>query len=1214
MSRHFGFLFAILVWTAETVDVRAADPIPIVIDCTIRSETDVFEPQQPIILDVTLLRAPTHDPLSLRAVLTDLSSPEHQIIVEYSTRLTPPDPLSIPFVTPEKEGVYEITLTARQEVQVNRSFPAISRMPTVAGHVGEIRRQFVVVISHVSSRSAGDWTLLDTRSLLTTDTDSPSRRQLFPMPKVADLPKISDLPRPTNLMSHYPFGKRTSPPQTSDSSDPIERTPGKYPWLTEPLRRFPGMGSMFLHESKGHFMEQSEHHPGFSALSPAGVDGCTWYALPIDVEVGNSYLLEIDYPSNIPQTFGIGVADTTLSRVRDGSFDGMMSIAANIHVAEEIVQSTHTEAVATHQLLFWATTKNHELVLVNHQPNREALFRNIRISQVTPSRPEDQRLPKLFEGAAQRKRIAQLTGGTSFQGRAVSGQYTIFNSMMSRQETYERSSRLIDTLCRGGYDGLALTVLSVYSRLYPTDKIADRENIIPQLDCLEMMFRQFDKEELTLIPAIEFSMLLSSPEQLIIQHPEITEEIRMGGVYNLLHPSVQQAMAEIVLDLVARFGQHPSFGGVAVVLSPGTYAQLPFALYPPDDYTFAQFRRETEETLGIPFLDEQYLHQAMATQSMPIQQFLTQKNAGRVQFLQSHPKVWETWIRWRAAKISGFYADLAQQVSAQRPEAPLYLLGGTMFDHPNIQEYCRPTLPRSPVPLPLQAMQLLGFDMPLISKAESLLFLKPVQISETRSFGYEGLNSPEIITHFSKSGIVSGVQFVHGGSLGGDTVSNSYGENFVFTPAHTQSRKRFVQQLAQADVFTFFDGGVSVPFGQESAMFDLLNTYRRLPHVPFQTFQPAEDSPSFQPLTVRYKNLPDEMFVYIVNDAPFAVEADFLFSADSKCTMTELTGQRMVRSLNRSLQGTGSHVWRASLLPYDFLAIRIGDTHAKIESVTVYCPPSLCGTEGAFKHKVDELKRRVNAARSGVRFDGLVNADFESPLDATCGIAGWQCYGKSLTAQQEQISVEQHCVKLMNGSEGAGTFLSHQPLTIPATGRLGVSMNVGVPADFKSFPMSVVLSATHHGKPYWRSVSVEERLTPLLANVEPKNGVRWHRLVVPFDRLPLEALTEVRIGVQYSGSGVVWLDDITLYQVLFSANEMMELQKMLVVADRFCTSGRVSDLTSQLEGYWAQFLFQHVPVAIPQPTVASSKPSVASEVPPSPKPTLYQRAKQWGGW
>jgi hypothetical protein len=657
-------------------------------------------------------------------------------------------------------------------------------------------------------------------------------------------------------------------------------------------------------------------------------------------------------------------------------------------------------------------------------------------------------------------------------------------------------------------------------------------------------------------------------------------------------------MAEMVLDLVDRFGQHSSFGGVAIVLSPETYAQLPFALYPPDDNTFSQFRQDTGNEIDVPFPDELHLRQ-----TLPTQQFLAQKNAKRLQFLND-PQVWDKWVRWRAAKVSGFYADLAKQVSARRTDAPLYLLGGTMFDHPEMQEYCRPTLPNNFAPL--LALQLLGFDLSLLSQAELLHFLKPVQISESKNYSYDSLNSADTVSFFAKSGIVPGVQFVHT-----DT------DYFVTTPAYVQSRKRFVRQLAQADVFMFMDSGASLPFGQEPAMFDVLSTYRKLPHVPFQTFQPPpEKSATLQPLTVRYNHSPDGLIVYIVNDAPFSAEADFVFSADTSSRMTELTGHRMIRSLSRSPQRNGWHTWRASLSPYDLLAIHISDANTNIESVSVHCPPSLCGTEGVLKQKVDTLHQRIHAAQSGVLWEGLFNADFEWTLDAAGGIVGWQCLGQSLTVQLDKVAAYkgQNSVKLTNSSSEAGTFLS-QPLNIPATGRLCVSMYVGVPLDCKSLPMSVVLSAKHRDKPVYRSVPVEDTLMPCFANVEPKQGVRWHQLLVPFGRLPLDSLEEVRIGIQYSGSGTVWLDDITLYPVLFSANEILELQMRLVVADKYCTSGKVSDLTSLLESYWTQFLFRHVPDSIPQPTVAASKPPIAEEVHDPPKPqSWFQRAKDWVGW
>ena len=1185
--RHFLLLWAIFVWTVQTVCAQPANPAQFALDCTFRDGNDIFTPQQSVILDVILrpLQPNTQPftPSPLHATLTDVSQPENPLITGFNTPIGFSTPSPISFITPNKEGVYEITLTvvltAGQENRTNRPFQIVARSPSQ--QVLTVQRQFLVLTPHIPPRTVGNWTLTERRDLPTV-AEPPSRRLLLPFPKVAELPKLTDFPKPSALLHVPSFGRRT-PPEG---------------WHTPELY---GYGSQYLHlpAFHGQFLEKSERNPEFSALSAAGSHECSWYSMPLDVKKGTPYLIEIDYPINIPQTLGLGIVDYLIPLELSGGMVGPVNTAADIHVAEEIVQDTPTHttaAAATHQLLFWAATESPELVLVNRQPGQEALFRNIRISRIIlPGQQGDPRLPKLFEGQAQRKRIGQILGANSFKHLKGGGESTDI------QKAYEECSHLIDRLCQGGYDGITLTVLSKDSSLYPAVKSpAAKESF----NALEMMFRRFDSEGLTLIPAIEFDMPIPSLEQLLQQYPGITEEILMGDSqvrrYNVLHPDVQRAMSEIVLDLADRFGHHPSFGGIALVLSPESYAQLPFVLYPPDDHTFMQFRQDTERELGIPFPDEQHLRS-----TMPIQQFLAHKNTERVRFLQSDQKIWETWVRWRMATISGFYADLAKhlsskQIAAERSDAPLYLLGGTILDLPDIRQFCTPTLSRNFAPL--QALQLLGFDLQRLAKAESLHFLRPVQIAETKNYCYEGLNSADAVALFSRSGIMPGVQFVHK-----DT------DYFVTTPAYTQSRKRFVQQLAQADVLMFMDGGVFLPLGQEPALFELLDTYRQLPPVPFQTFQPSTANPvSLQPLTIRYNHSPEGLIVYIVNDAPFSVEADFFFTVDPRSSLTELTGQRMVRSLNRSMQ-RGSHTWRASLLPYDLLAVRINDAHAKIDSVSVLRPSSLCGTEGTLKQKVEELSQRIYAAQNGVLWNGLVNADFELPLDTSGKITGWQCFGQSLTALPDHTVVckGRSSIKLMNGAAEPGTFLS-QPLPIPATGRLGVSMFVGVPADYKVLPMNVILSAKYRDKPYYRNVPVGETLMQRLANVEPKNGVRWHRLVVPFERLPTESLEEVRIGVQYLDSGTVWLDDITLYQVLFSANEILDLKKMLVVAQGRCSDERVSDLISLLEGYWMQLLFQYAPVSqISPPPVLVPKPPAQLDTGTSKSPTLYQRVKGW---
>ena len=1238
----FAFLatfFALAVVISSSI-VNAQPAGSFSLECTFRGGEGIVAPQQSLILDVILRPASPNvtvsAPLTLNAHLINLSLSEPRTLAGFTTQITPNVPLPMSFVTPDNDGLYEIALTVIHEQQTRAFLPM-----TVAHPHTRVQHQFVVLGSHVLPRPTGDWTLIDRRNLSLTEkphADLPSRRllptlsQLPPFPRVAELPRITDFPRPVELIGLI--------------SRPFHRQDSSMPPIVLPSELDFNSGNLFLHfpAPQGHFLERSEQNPDFSALSPAGSDGYTWHVLPMDTEIGKPYLVEIDYPVNIPQTLGVAIVEDCPNWGQYADSARFVNDAVDIHVTKEIVQDAHTETVATHRILFWATTKHPDLVLVNRQPHREALFRNIRIARVVmPGMQGNQRLPKLFEGAAQRKRIGQIQVSNFFSS-FVNGEETMNSSavvtdwqgnphpvvVVNRKKAYEETSRLLNTLSRGGYDGVTLTMLSKMSA----------PHVLDTYDGYEIMFRRFSNEGLTLIPAIEFDMPLPSLEQLLRQHPGIIEEIVIGDPaerrYNLLHPAVQQAMMETVLELVDRFGHHPSFGGIAIVLSPETYAQLPFpfTLYQPGDHVFMQFRQDTEGKLDVPFPDEQYLRQ-----TLPIQQFLVQKNAVRLQFLQSKP-VWETWVRWRAAKVSEFYANLAQHISGRqeatgRSNTPLYLLGGTMFDQPEIQQFCTPTLPQNFAPL--QAIQLLGFDLPLLSQAESLHFLKPVIVSNKKNHAYDGLDFADIAPLFSQSGMLSGVQFVHTSS---GTAAGSRSDYFVTTPAHIQSRKRFVRQLAQADVLMFMDAGVMLPFGQEPAQFDLLDTYRRLPPVPFQTFQPstqqpsAETASSLQPLTVRYTNVPDGMIIYIVNDAPFAVEADFFFTADFRSTIMELTEHRMIRSLNRNPQRAGSHTWRASLLPYDLLAIRINDANAKIESVTVHRPPSVDDT---LRQRVEELKQRVHTARDGVPpLNGLVNADFESPVfgrgvsnddhtarkpvnaewlpDTEAIIPGWQRYGNSLIAVLDQTvaSTGQHSVKLTNNSAEPGTFAS-QPFDLPATGRLDVSMFIGVPAESQSLPLSVVLSAKHLGQPLHRSAPIGETLMPLLANVEPRNGVRWHRVIVPF-RFPLEPLEEVRIGVQYSGIGTIWIDDIALQHVSFSPNEIIELHKKLAVADRRYSAGRVSDLISLLEGHWTQFLFEHVPVSMPQPAVSMAKPPITTEIAaPPPSPTLYQRVRELFG-
>ncbi|MDR0522304.1 MAG: hypothetical protein LBH00_10695 [Planctomycetaceae bacterium] len=851
------------------------------------------------------------------------------------------------------------------------------------------------------------------------------------------------------------------------------------------------------------------------------------------LDPGKPYLLEFDCPSDDPQ---------------------------------EIFQDKNADRT-TAQYLFWAAAA--EMPLPEFLA---AADRNLRLSEILPASPADRRLPKLFEGISLRKRTAYINS-TKFS--------PAFTESTDIKPVYEAALRLIDLLSRGGFDGVTMPV-------HPGH--------------LELLFRLFDREELTLIPAVEFNRPIRPLEKILDEHPELTAELLISNPkdtlnrrYNLLHPVVQQAMGQIVSDLTDHFGHHPSFGGVSVILSPESYAQLPFALYVPDDYTFALFRQETAAD-NLPFPDEEQLRQTVSSE-----QFLLQKNNQRLRFLQSSPKVWETWVRWRAAKVSGFYAGLACQTATKKPAAKLYLLGGKMFDAPEIRQFCTPALPKTPSSL--QTLQLLGFDLNMLMKIESLVFLKPVQFTDTKNTAsaYRGLDTAENTPLFSKNGMVSGVQFYDKAEeqrMTGDFAAMSGG---------VQERKRFVRQLAQGDVLAFFEGGDFLTLGSESALYDVLSAYRQLPPSAFHTFQSPERNghppKSLQPLVIRYKNTADSLVVYLINDAPFEAEAELVFSAAAKCVLTELTGRRMIRSFTPNVP------WRVPLLPYDLIAVRIDDPHAEIISAAVRLPQTVCGGSGLLKQKIDDMKLRIQAVRSGIAADKLLNAGFELGSDAGTP-DHWESYGKTFSAQLDPQTAEtgQRSVRLTNTGGEKGALLS-LPMDLPPTGRLGVSMNAGIPENCRSLNLNIILQAKDGDRIFFRSCPVGETLRTAAEKSVPKNGVKRHQLIVPFERLPL-TLQKIQIGMELLESGTVWIDDVVLYPVLFSPAELTELQKMLVVADQRCQAGRVSDLITLLEGDWAQFLFRHVPAAEQKEPVSVLLPEKQETAKPeTSSPTWFQRAR-----
>ncbi len=87
------------------------------------------------------------------------------------------------------------------------------------------------------------------------------------------------------------------------------------------------------------------------------------------------------------------------------------------------------------------------------------------------------------------------------------------------------------------------------------------------------------------------------------------------------------------------------------------------------------------------------------------------------------------------------------------------------------------------------------------------------------------------------------------------------------------------------------------------------------------------------------------------------------------------------------------------------------------------------------------------------------------------------------------------------------------------------------------------------------------------------------------------------------GPGEVWMDDVQLFNLAFSRPELVELSKLITLADVKLQNGQVSDCLQLLEGYWPQFLEENVRCPPESPPPRNPRANWPISPPPKlPKP------------
>ena len=209
----------------------------------------------------------------------------------------------------------------------------------------------------------------------------------------------------------------------------------------------------------------------------------------------------------------------------------------------------------------------------------------------------------------------------------------------------------------------------------------------------------------------------------------------------------------------------------------------------------------------------------------------------------------------------------------------------------------------------------------------------------------------------------------------------------------------------------------------------------------------------------------------------------------------------------------------------------------------------LAGLGGGRVGLADPPARGPRAAlRNPPPLDVVANPGFERPAGGDGPIPDWaitHCNQASIQLDKSEKHGGQQSVKL--ASTGPVACLVSRPFAAPATGRLSMSVWLRVADAARQPPLRLAMEGKLHGRDYYRYAPVG--LPPGPGQPSVPLLPKWGQYIFQVDDLPLEGLTSLRVRFDLMGPGEVWVDDVQVFGLAFSRSEMVELSKLIALAD-----------------------------------------------------------------
>ena len=243
----------------------------------------------------------------------------------------------------------------------------------------------------------------------------------------------------------------------------------------------------------------------------SGTEDVAWEAYTLAVEEpGCPHIVEVDYPSDVPQTLGISLIEPNAA----GALFPI-GLDSGVDQPEAMLADNKPPEWLMHRIVFWPRTRSPIVLLTNRRDGSPAVYGKIRVRSL------GKHLPRAFDrhgptpGRLLGAYLDRPLFPENYNAEEAVGSLSDLG-VDDWQTFYQGGSRLVAYLDHIGYGGLMIAALADGSTIYPSRLLEPTPRYDTgafltsgqdpvRKDVLEMLFRMFDRDRLQLVPALEFA-------------------------------------------------------------------------------------------------------------------------------------------------------------------------------------------------------------------------------------------------------------------------------------------------------------------------------------------------------------------------------------------------------------------------------------------------------------------------------------------------------------------------------------------------------------------------------------------------------------------------------------------------------------------------------------------------------------------------------------